>query len=76
MFRVSRHPSSGTLKTVTATSGIGHTIKYKLKIKNELEWTNIVFLLTVDSNVWLYVYIFAGVYVSNVVTIYNLKTYI
>ena len=24
MFRASRRPSSGTLKTVTATSGIGH----------------------------------------------------
>jgi len=24
MFRVSHHPSSGALKTVTATSGIGH----------------------------------------------------
>ena len=24
MFRVSEHPSSGALKTVTATSGIGH----------------------------------------------------
>ena len=24
MFRVSQHPSSGVLKTVTATSGIGH----------------------------------------------------
>jgi len=24
IFRVSRHPSSGALKTVTATSGIGH----------------------------------------------------
>jgi len=24
MFRVSRHPSSGVLKTVTATSGTGH----------------------------------------------------
>ena len=24
MFRASRHPSSGALKTVTATSGIGH----------------------------------------------------
>jgi len=24
MFRVSQHPSSGTLKTVSATSGIGH----------------------------------------------------
>ena len=26
MFRVSQHPSSGVLKTVTATSGIGHNI--------------------------------------------------
>jgi len=25
MFRVSQHPSSGVLKTVTATSGTGHT---------------------------------------------------
>jgi hypothetical protein len=24
MFRVSQHPSSGALKTVTATSGVGH----------------------------------------------------
>ena len=24
MFRMSQHPSSGALKTVTATSGIGH----------------------------------------------------
>jgi len=32
MFRVSQHPSSGAIKTVTATSGIGHTVKYKLKI--------------------------------------------
>jgi len=33
-FGASQHPSSGVLKTVTATSGIGHTVKYKLKIKN------------------------------------------
>jgi len=26
MFRASQHPSSGVLKTVTATSGIGHNI--------------------------------------------------
>jgi len=26
MFRVSQHPSSGALKTVTATSGIGHNV--------------------------------------------------
>jgi len=29
MFRVSQYPSSGVLKTVTATSGTGHTVKYK-----------------------------------------------
>jgi len=32
MFRASQHPSSGALKTVTTTSGIGHTVQYKLKI--------------------------------------------
>ena len=26
MFRMSQHPSSGVLKTVTATSGIGHNV--------------------------------------------------
>jgi len=26
MFRVSQHPSSGALKTVTAASGIGHNV--------------------------------------------------
>ena len=26
MFRVSQQPSSGALKTVTATSGIGHNV--------------------------------------------------
>jgi len=29
VFRVSQHPSSGVLKTVTAASGTGHTVKYK-----------------------------------------------
>jgi len=28
-FRVSQHPTSGVLKTVTAASGTGHTVKYK-----------------------------------------------
>ena len=35
MFRVSQHPSSGVLKTVTAASDTGHTVKYK----DWLEWT-------------------------------------
>jgi len=29
MFRVSQHPSSGVLTTVTTASGTGHTVKYK-----------------------------------------------
>ena len=29
MFRVSQQPSSEVLKTVTATSGTGHTVKQK-----------------------------------------------
>jgi len=29
MFWGSQHPSSGVLKTVTAASGTGHTVKYK-----------------------------------------------
>ena len=29
MFRVSQHPSSGELKTVTANCDTGHTVKYK-----------------------------------------------
>jgi len=29
MFRVSQHPSSGIIRTVTAASGKGHTVKYK-----------------------------------------------
>jgi len=33
-------------------------------------------LLTVDSNVWLYVYLFTDVYVSNVVAIYKLKLFV
>jgi len=28
MFQVSQHPSSGVLKTVTASSGTAHAIKY------------------------------------------------
>jgi hypothetical protein len=29
ILRVSQHPSSGVLKTVTAASGAGHTVKHK-----------------------------------------------
>jgi len=29
MFQVSPHPSSGVLKTITAASSAGHSVKYK-----------------------------------------------
>jgi hypothetical protein len=47
MFRVSQHPSSGVLKTVTAASGAGHTVKLRI---NWNELTVCVGLLTSDSN--------------------------
>ena len=34
MFRVSQHPSSGVLKTVTATSGTGHAVLYSYFLSN------------------------------------------
>jgi len=68
------HPSSGVLKTVSATSGVCHAVKIQVKINySEL---NFVCLLTVDSNVWFCVYLFADVYLSNVVTIYTLKLFV
>ena len=59
------HPSSGVLKTVSATTGVRHAVKYRLKL--------LIFLLTVDSYVLFCVFLFTSVHVSNVVTIYALK---
>ena len=39
MFRVSQHPSSGALKTVTATSGIGHNTGTVTSFQRGLIWT-------------------------------------
>jgi len=36
MFRVSQHPSSGVLKTVTAASGAGHNTKKPVPIRPRL----------------------------------------
>ena len=40
MFRVSQHPSSGVLKTVTAASGTGHNIgtATSLKVAVPVSW--------------------------------------
>jgi len=36
MFRVSQHPSSGVLKTVTAASGTGHNIRTATSLQRGL----------------------------------------
>jgi len=36
MFRVSQHPSSGVLKTVTAASGTGHNIGTGISLQRDL----------------------------------------
>ena len=38
MFRVSRHPSSGVLKTVTAASGTGHNIGTATSLQRGRIW--------------------------------------
>ena len=53
MFRASQHPSSGVLKTVTATSGIGHntgtaTSFQPGRLRTE-SWANHVHLFTAKS---------------------------
>ena len=40
MFRVSQHPSSGVLKTVTAASGAGHTTGTATPLQRDLIGTN------------------------------------
>ena len=52
MFRVSQHPSSGALKTVSATSGVGHTVKYKLIniVKDSTALTNDLTKMKLDEN--------------------------
>ena len=40
MFRVSQHPSSGVLKTVTAASSTGHTTDTATPIQRGLIGTN------------------------------------
>ena len=38
MFRVSQHPSSGVLRTVTATSGTGHNTAKATSLQRGLIW--------------------------------------
>jgi len=58
IFRVSQHASSGVLKIVTAASGTGHTVKYRI---NWNEQAVCVGLLTSGSNGWWYINIFTKV---------------
>ena len=45
MFRVSQHPSSGVLKTVTAASGTGHNTGAATSLQRGLIWTQLQFLV-------------------------------
>ena len=48
MFRVSQHPSSGVLKTVTAASGTGHNTSAATSLQHGLIGTLVGFLLTLN----------------------------
>ena len=45
MFRVSQHPSSGVLKTVTATSGTGHNTGTATSLHRRLQLQFLVLLM-------------------------------
>jgi len=45
MFRVSQHPSSGVLKTVTAASGTGHNIGTATSLQRGLNGQFLVLLM-------------------------------
>jgi len=52
MFRVSQHPSSGALKTVTTTSGTGHNIGTATSLQRGLirpHWREVEVAVTVFS---------------------------
>ena len=46
MFRVSQHPSSGVLKTVTAASGTDHTTCTATPLQRGLIWTGLCEFVT------------------------------
>jgi hypothetical protein len=56
MFRVSQHPSSGLLKTVTAASGTGHNIGTATSLQRG-QWSGLSvnkYLRTVASS-WIFI---------------------
>jgi len=54
MFRVSRHPSSGILNTVTAASGTGHTTCTATPLQRGLIGTG---LCESQSDCWVFIHI-------------------
>ena len=52
MFRVSQHPSSEVLKTVTAASGTGHNIGTATSLQRGLIGHLVGFLLTLNYDAW------------------------
>ena len=57
MFRVSQHPSSGVLKTVTATSGISHGTGTATSFHRGLIGTNTILFYT-HTHIYIYIYQF------------------
>ena len=56
MFRVSQHPSSGVLKTVTAASGTGHNIGTVTSLQRGLIGTGLCDVIQPDATVWRYLF--------------------
>ena len=54
MFRVSQHPSSGVLKTVTATSGTGHNTGTATSLQRGLIWPPVSgwIFININSESW------------------------
>jgi len=53
MFRVSQHPSSGVLKTVTTASGTGHNIGTATSLQRDARNTELIIKDKVFSGLFL-----------------------
>jgi len=68
MFRVSQHPSSGVLKTVTAASGTGHNTGTATSLQRGLIGTIISILIKIqpDATICRYLFTAKSLYVFRV----------
>ena len=69
MFRVSQHPSSGVLKTVTAASGTGHNTGAATSLQRGLirpRWREVAVLIQPDATVCRYLFTAKSLYMFRV----------